>query len=156
MPTGPSRAKPAGGARRRPRFRGARLLGRASIDLVIGYLLLGGGFVFLAFFIYTNYLIARLEKQADMLAQMFARFCAVATVPASQDASVRRVFNEVMRESHYPIVVTDARGVPWTWKGVGIDLAEVPFETFDSTDPHSPSDPTMKIVLEIVNKMDSK
>ena len=129
---------------------------RPSIDLIKGYLFLGGGFVFLAFFIYTNYLIGRLETQSDTLAGMFARFCAVATVPAAQDREVKRIFEEVMREVRYPVVVTNARGVPWTWKGIGVDLNAVPFEVFASTDPNAPTDPTVKKILEIVEDMDSK
>jgi two-component system, NtrC family, sensor histidine kinase KinB len=129
---------------------------RPSIDLIKGYLFLGGGFVFLAFFIYTNYLIGRLEAQSDTLAGMFARFCAVATVPAAQDREVKRIFEEVMREVRYPVVVTNARGVPWTWKGIGVDLNAVPFEVFAATDPKAPSDPTVKKILEIVEDMDSK
>ncbi len=149
MTSDPSKGKRA--AARGGRSRAAQ----TSIDVLKGYLLLGGGFVFLAFFVYTNYLIARLERQSDTLAHMFARFCAVATVPASQDEGVRQIFNEVMRESHYPIIVTDSRGVPWTWKGIGIDLSDVPFETFYLTDPRDPHDATMKEILAIVGKMDS-
>lgn len=136
--------------------RGRSRSSRPSFDLVKGYLLLGGGFVFLAFFIYTNYLISRLETQADSLARMFARFCAVATVPASQDQEVKRVFGEVMREARYPVVVTDARGVPWTWKGIGVGLNEIPFEVFYTTDPRNPRDPRMRQILDVVEKMDSK
>lgn len=120
-----------------------------------GYLFLGGGLVFLAFFFYTNRLIAQLESQSDTLARLFARFCAVATVPASQDKEVKRIFSEVMREVRYPVVVTDVRGVPWTWKGIGVSTTEVPFEIFSGTDPMNPQDPTMKAVLAIVKKMDA-
>jgi hypothetical protein len=151
------RPSPAPAAPRRaaaPARRASRA--RASVDLVKGYLLLGGGFVFLAFFIYTNYLIGRLEQESDTLARMFARFCAVATVPAAQNEQVKDIFSEVMREAQYPVVVTDARGVPWTWKGIGVDLSDVPFEVFTSTDPKRPHDPRMREVLDIVDKMDSK
>jgi NtrC-family two-component system sensor histidine kinase KinB len=125
-----------------------------SADLVKGYLFLGGGLVFLAFFFYTNRLIAQLESQSDTLSRLFARFCAVATVPASQNQEVKRIFSEVMREVRYPVVVTDVRGVPWTWKGIGVSTTEVPFEVFSGTDPANPKDPTMKEVLSIVKKMD--
>ncbi|MFN0149846.1 MAG: sensor histidine kinase [bacterium] len=145
--------------RLRDSWRGRSLSGRGrrpSIDLIKGYLFLGGGFVFLAFFVYTNYLIGRLQTQSDTLAGMFARFCAVATVPAAQDREVKRIFEEVMRDVRYPVIVTNARGVPWTWKGIDVDLNSVPFEVFASTDPHAPQDPAVAKILKIVKEMDAK
>ncbi len=141
-PVTPPRRPPAGGR-------------RVSVAIVKGYLFLGGGLVFLAFFFYTNRLIDQLESQSETLSRLFARFCAVATVPASQDEEVKRIFSEVMREVRYPVVVTDVRGVPWTWKGIGLSTTDVPFEVFSTTDPTNPQDPTMREVLSIVRRMDS-
>jgi hypothetical protein len=125
------------------------------------YLFLGTGFFILAFFFYVQHLIGRLEQETQLLSRVFAQFCAGTILPASQDESISGVFSDLIEDIPFPVIVTDQRGVPWTWHGIpnemnGISLRidDVSYRDFIDTDPENPPPGAMAEVLAIAGRMD--
>jgi len=112
----------------------------------------------LGIFFYTYSLVRSFDRQTETLTMIFAKFCAAATYPATQDEEVRLVFNDVIKDIYFPIVITDPRGVPYTWKNIGDDLDpdDVSWEVFSSVSPSNPPPGTLSEVIAVVRDMDSK
>jgi signal transduction histidine kinase len=123
-----------------------------TIAFVVALVLIG------AIFAYTYSLVRTFEKQTEILTTVFAKFCAAATYPATKHDEVRRIFNQVVADINFPIVITDPRGVPYTWKNIGGNLNpdDVSWETFASTTAADPQAGTLKDVMAIVEEMDQR
>lgn len=85
-----------------------------------GYLFLGVAGIVLAVFVFTNILVARLASQVQSTSEVFARFCATASFPATTDTTLQAIVSEVIQGLNFPIVLTDAQDVPRAWKGVRV------------------------------------
>jgi hypothetical protein len=109
-------------------------------------------------FFYTFSVVRGFERQTDVLTRVFANFCAAATYPASQDEDIRYIFNEVIKDINIPIVITDQRGVPYTWKNIGdhLDPDDVSWEMFIGTNPADPPGGVMAEAIAVVKKMDAR
>ncbi|HET9887383.1 MAG TPA: HAMP domain-containing sensor histidine kinase [bacterium] len=136
------------------------MAGRAGSSLSPGLL---RNFVFLglmalsiASLLYSGRLAARLEKESALFTDLFARFAASATLPASQDEEVQRIFRGFMDKLDFPIILTDRDGVPWTCKGVGISPDAIPYDVFTSTDPSNPPPGPVADLLKLAYEMDTK
>jgi len=129
--------------------------GRASIRT---YAFLMAMVLIVAIFAYTYSLVRSFEKQTEILTTVFAKFCAAATYPATKNEEVRRVFNQVIKDINFPIVITDPRGVPYTWKNIGATLNpdDVTWETFVASSASDPPPGIISEVLEIVAQMDGQ
>ncbi|HVP58774.1 MAG TPA: HAMP domain-containing sensor histidine kinase [bacterium] len=130
-------------------------VGHASIRT---YAFLAAMVLVIAIFGYTYSLVRSFEQQTEILTAVFAKFCASATYPATKNEEVRRIFNQVVTDVNFPIVITDPRGVPYTWKNIGADLNpdDVTWETFISTDGANPAPGILADVLKIVKQMDKQ
>ncbi|MFH1502685.1 MAG: HAMP domain-containing sensor histidine kinase [Candidatus Eisenbacteria bacterium] len=86
----------------------------------------------IAISLYTNSLIRRLESQSATLSRSMAGLCASATYAARENEELRAIFTELIESIDFPIVITDVRGVPITWKGIPVDLdpEDVSHETY--------------------------
>lgn len=109
-------------------------------------------------FAYTYSLVRSFEVQTNTLTRVFAKFCAAATYPATRDEEVRYIFDEMIKDINFPIVITDPRGVPYTWKNVGKDISadDVSWDLFVETNPAAPPPGTMSEIIGVVNDMDLK
>jgi signal transduction histidine kinase len=127
--------------------------GRAPIRT---YVFLMAMVLIVAIFAYTYSLVRSFEKQTETVTTVFAKFCAAATYPATKNEEVRRVFNQVIKDINFPIVITDPRGVPYTWKNIGaaLDPDDVTWEAFASANANAPPPGILSEVLEIVAQMD--
>jgi signal transduction histidine kinase len=127
--------------------------GRASIRT---YAFLMAMVLIVAIFAYTYSLVRSFEKQTEILTTVFAKFCAAATYPATKNEEVRRIFNQVIKDINFPIVITDPRGVPYTWKNIGATLNpdDVTWEAFVSVSASDPPPGILSEVLQIVVQMD--
>jgi hypothetical protein len=96
------------------------------------YLFLGFSAVLLALFVFSNVLLRRLGEEAEHTSRVFARFCATASYPAAEDTVISAIVSEVIDGVSFPIVLSDATGLPRAWKEVGVDPASVPVATLDS------------------------
>ena len=108
---------------------------RARTYAFVGAMLIVG-----AVFLYTYSLVKSFERQTDTLTHVVANFCAAATYPATQDEQLRHIFNKVIEEINFPIIIADPRGVPYTWRNIGehVDPDSVSWEVFVGTNPTSP------------------
>ncbi len=119
--------------RRTPRRRGLFGFNVAGLPrLFQGYLFLGIAGIVLAVFVFTNILVARLATQVQSTSQVFARFCATASFPATTDSTLQGIVAEVIQNLNFPIVLTDPAGVPRAWKGIAIEPDEVPADTIEA------------------------
>lgn len=141
--------------------RGAKRPGRITSGLLRAYISLGSGFLVLALFFYTNHLITRLEVETELLSRIFAQFCAGTIMPAAQDESISGVFSDVVEDIQFPVIVTDRRGVPWTWHGIpdklngySVRIEDVSYRDFVNADPESPPPGPMAEVLDLAKRMD--
>jgi signal transduction histidine kinase len=76
----------------------------------------------IAIFLYTNSLIRRLEVQAQTLSRSIAGLCAAATYAARENEEIRVIFTDLIATINFPIIITDVRGIPITWKGLPLDV----------------------------------
>ncbi len=122
------------------------------------YAFVGALIIVCAIFVYTYTLVKSFEQQTDTLTRVVASFCAAATFPATKDEEVRSVFNEVIEDINFPIVIADTRGVPYTWKNIGEDLNpdDISWEVFVATNPNDPPPGTMSKVMAVVEDMQRK
>ena len=111
---------------KRPRRARPFGFGRSLPRLFQGYLFLGVAAIVLAVFVFTNILVARLATQVQSTSEVFARFCATASYPATTDTTLSGIVSEVISGLNFPIVLTDAQGVPRAWKGIPVSSSEVP------------------------------
>jgi signal transduction histidine kinase len=111
-----------------------------------------------AIFAYTYSLVRSFEKQTATLTTVFAKFCAAATYPATRNEEVRHIFNQVVADINFPIVITDPREVPYTWKNIGDDLNpdDVSYDEFASASVGSQTPGTLFKVIQIMHAMDKE
>lgn len=109
-----------------------------------------------AIFTYTYSLVKSFEKQTDVLTRLVANFCAAATYPAAQNAQIRQIFSKVIEDINFPIVIADARGVPYTWKNIGAHLNpdSVSWEVFVGTNPNDPPPGVLSETMAIMKGME--
>ncbi|MFN8177979.1 MAG: ATP-binding protein [bacterium] len=108
----------------------------------------------LASVLFTGRLAGRLERQTATFSDLFARFAAVSTLPASRDVEAQRVFRSFLDRATFPIIVTDQRGVPLTCKGTGISPDAITYELFTTTDPANPPPGPIDALLRLAYEMD--
>ena len=67
-------------------------------------------------------------------------------------------FDKVIEDINFPIVLTDPRGVPYTWKNLGgkLNPDSVTWEEFVEADPMNPKSGILAEVIKIVHRMDAK
>ncbi len=119
-------------SRRTPARRGPFGLSRAGLPrLFQGYLFLGIAGIVLAVFVFTNVLVARLAVQVQSTSEVFARFCATASFPATTDTTLQAIVGDVITGLNFPIVLTDAQGVPRAWKGIAISPDEISVDSIE-------------------------
>jgi hypothetical protein len=117
------------------------------------YIFLGGVVIALGSFIYTQSLVSRLEDASKTITRIYAEFYARIGSPGAEISSVETeiIFEEVIRKINIPVVFTDQRGVPTTWRNIGIDPDAITREELENPDPENPS----KIVDRLYRKITS-
>jgi len=84
---------------------------------IIGIIILAGFWVF-----YTRYLIKQLEKETEVRTRIYAQYMRRATEPSTEtSAELDIIFEEVIQKIDFPVIITNAEGVPITFKNVGED-----------------------------------
>ncbi len=112
----------------------------------------------IAIFLYTNSLIRRLEIQTATLSRSIAGLCASSTYAASENEELRAVFSELIETINFPMVITDVRGVPITWKGLPIDLDpyEVTHQEYLDASVESPDESPLAEVIRYQRELDER
>jgi len=96
------------------------------------YLFVAFSAVLLALFVFSNLLLRRLGQETERTSRVFASFCATASYPAAEDTVISALVSEVIGSINFPIVLSDANGLPRAWKEVGVPPADVPVGVLDS------------------------
>lgn len=104
--------------------------------------------------LFTSRLARSLEHRTAIFTNVFARFAAGATLAASQDEEVQRIFRGFMDNVTFPIIITDHRGVPWAAKGTGVSVDEIDYDVFASTDPLNPPPGNVSTLIRQAYEMD--
>ena len=101
------------------------------------------GIVILAFvyFFYTRYVISRLKEDSRKIVSSYARLWGLAASESTTGAEIDLIFDEVIKNSNFPIIVTSPEGEPQAWREVGI--------AWDDT-----SSEARNKLVELVRKMD--
>ena len=135
-----------------------RLRGWSSMAGVRTYTFVAAMVLVVLIFAYTYSLVRSFEVQTNTLTRVFAKFCAAATYPATQDEEVRYIFDEIIKDINFPIVITDPRGVPYTWKNVGraISPDDVSWDLFVNTNAADPPPGVMTEIIAVVRDMDDE
>lgn len=101
-------------------------------QLVKASLILGSSLLVVAVFLFTHQMIQRLSEEVATTSRVFAQFCAQASIPATRDPELQRIFSQMISSLDFPIVITDTTGTPRAWREVGLDPALVPAASIDS------------------------
>ena len=107
-----------------------------------GLLFLGGMGIILLFLVYTQSLMAKLRENATSVSNAYAKLLAVATYPSTAGPELNVIFEEVIRKTDFPIILTDTDGVPQVWKQVPV--------AWDDNSPQA-----VARLLKLVRKMDA-
>jgi hypothetical protein len=92
-------------------------------------------------------LIKRLESEPRIMSRVFARFCMTATIPEPPGDSPETgiIFEEVIQNINFPVVVTDRKGVPIAWRGIDFEQLAIPPEVAASWDSLNSRQPFFKL-----------
>ena len=93
---------------------------------------IGSSLLVVAVFAFTHQMIQRLSREVETTSHVLARFCAQASLPATRDTTLQRIFGEVIGGIDFPIVVTDDTGLPRAWRHVEPDPSLVSAAALDS------------------------
>jgi NtrC-family two-component system sensor histidine kinase KinB len=119
------------------------------------YLFIGALVLVAISLFYTLGLIKRLEAEPRIMSRVFARFCMTATVPEPSGDSPETgiIFEEVIQNINFPVVVTDHHGVPISWRGIDFNQTIVPDEVAGKWDSLDVQDTFYKL-KRIVSELD--
>jgi len=108
-----------------------------------GFLFISAILLILGFLVYSQYVVHRLRENERRLLHVYANLYAAATSELATGEELNLLFDEVIRPTDFPIIVTTADGQPYAWKGIGVEL--------DDT-----SDKGLTRVRRILQKMEEK
>ncbi|MEO0141790.1 MAG: HAMP domain-containing sensor histidine kinase [candidate division WOR-3 bacterium] len=94
-----------------------------SRTLVV-YFLIGIGAIGIVTYLYSSYLIQKIQKETETTSRIFAKY---ASGPGmGEEALLNLLFQEVIQKIDFPVVLTDVYGNPYSSKNIkGNDLKEV-------------------------------
>ena len=115
-------------------------------------LFLGSSLLVVAVFLFTQQMIQRLSAEVATTSRVFARFCAQASLPATRDPELQRIFTEVVSSIDFPIVITDTLGTPRAWREVGVDPSLVDPASIDSLAEGHSIAPVIRARIEEVRR----
>lgn len=122
-----------------------------------GYVFLGSSLLIAGLFLYTHNLTVRLDRQVRAMSRVLADFCASVTFEAIESERIQTVFREVVHQIDFPVILTDAQGRPYAWKGIGISVDAVPLGESLEFDPENPpAEGTLSRILETSQEMDRR
>jgi signal transduction histidine kinase len=86
-----------------------------KLALLFGIIILSFVYVF-----YSQYVINRLKEDSKRVVTAYARLWSLVASEATTGAEIDLIFDEVIRKSNFPIIVTSADGQPQAWRGISI------------------------------------
>lgn len=99
---------------------------RSSRLLINLYFVIGFIFVPIFFIIYTNFLLQKTQKQAKIIPELVAKHFAFSSKDNYSELLSQYVFENIVKNVTYPIIITDSFRKPIFWKNI-----DVPEKYFD-------------------------
>lgn len=132
---------------------------RKSLHLpgtLAGYLFLGFIAIILGLFLYFQTLVREVRDSTKITSNMFAAFLKTETAGygVHPNPEMQIIFEEVIRNIDFPVIITDENDIPRAWRNVGIDPASVPDEVLEGIDPQHPPDGPVRRLIEMTRKLD--
>jgi len=93
---------------------------RSPSLLIKVYFFVGSVLLFLFFIIYTNSILQILKEDAQVVPNLFARFFSFSAQEEWESLLTQYVFEDIITEIEYPIILTDERRIPLYWRNLGI------------------------------------
>ena len=118
------------------------------------YLFLAMVVLTMALVAHSHYVIDRLNDEARSLGTILARFVAVSTFEAAEDPNVQPIFRDVVGSINFPVVLTDTKGLPRAWKGIGIEPSAIPDSVIVAADSTGVIPPGLARIQEIAARLD--
>src|SRR5262245_9162926 len=115
-----------------------RGLASRHVALLRAGLFLGTSLLAAGIFVFSSQAIGRLTHEVQTTSRVLARFCAQASIPATRDPELQRIFSELISGIEFPIVITDNFGIPRAWREIDVDPALVPAASLDSLEQNLP------------------
>lgn len=111
------------------------------------YVFIGAILLATAWLLYTINLVRRLEQEPQIMSRLFARYCMTAAMPETAGGSPETeiIFEEVIRKINFPVIVTDTKGLPLAWKGIGIEPVPLTPDDERRWDSLGPADPLYRV-----------
>ncbi len=97
-----------------------RKLPPLSSTLLMVYVLLGAVLATGGAFLYVHGLLRALKQDAQVVSEVYGRFCTIAGDPDGDAEALDVIFDHVIRRIDFPVIITDAEGVPRHWVNVGL------------------------------------
>ncbi len=126
---------------------------QSRLVLLRGYLFVGGIILIAVVLFYAGRLAQKMEDEVHSVSSLFAQFAAnTALTVASEDPAMRQVYQDVIRQINFPIILTDHEGRPRAWRHVGVDSDAVTDHEIQSLEPEAPpeSGPIAVLLNELV------
>lgn len=86
-----------------------------KLALLFGIIILAFVYVF-----YSQYVINRMKEDSKRVVTAYARLWSLVASEATTGAEIDLIFDEIIRKSNFPIIVTSADGQPQAWRGISI------------------------------------
>jgi hypothetical protein len=132
---------------------------RKSLHLpgtLAGYLFLGFIAIILGLFLYFQTLVREVRDSTKITSNMFAAFLKTETAGygVHPNPEMQIIFEEVIRNIDFPVIITDENDIPRAWRNVGIDPESVPNTALVGIDPENPPEGMVKKLIEMTKKLD--
>jgi len=130
-------------------------ISRSGMPTLLRAYLFLGSFVLVAIaFAYSYSWVRKVNQESATVSQLLARFVAMSALPATGDPQLREIFNEVIKPSDLPIVLTDRAGRPFVWHNIGIDPHAIEIDVISQWNTEQEPPPVLRRILERVAQFD--
>ena len=72
-----------------------------------------------AFILHTQHTVNTLRENAKVVAESYAKIIAATASDVTHDREVDAIFDEIVRKTDFPLIMTNATGEPKVWRGLG-------------------------------------
>lgn len=130
-------------------------LSRGNLPGLLRAYLFFGTFILVGLtFLYTSSWIQRIKGESRTISQLLAQFSALTTFQAIESEELRTIFEEIIKPSELPLILTDTEGRPFVWKNVGVSSQGIDVATVARIDPENPPPGAIREVMELAERFD--
>ncbi len=120
--------------------------------LLKAYLFLGSFVLVAVAFAYSYSWVSKVNRESQAVSQLIARFIAASALEAAENPRLKELFDEVVKPSDLPLILTDEFGRPYVWANIGVDPHAVDLRTISHWKPGKPAPPALRRILAKVEE----